>query len=118
MQWRDIARFLEAKMGAAVKKMVPGGMDEDRAEKLAEVLRGMAHPLRLRMVAALCESDRTVTDLTAMLGVRQSAVSQHLAPLRLLGLVSVDRTGGKATYSLAEPHLRTLVDCLLGCRNR
>ncbi|MBM4353165.1 MAG: helix-turn-helix transcriptional regulator [Deltaproteobacteria bacterium] len=93
-------------------------MDEERAERLAEVLKGIAHPLRLRLVAALCKGDHTVTDLTEKLGVRQSAVSQHLAPLRLLGLVSVDRTGGKATYSLAEPHLRNLVDCLLGCRNR
>jgi ArsR family transcriptional regulator len=105
-------------MGSTVRKAAPRKMDEGRAERLAEILKGIAHPLRLRLVAALCQGDHNVTDLTEMLGVRQAAVSQHLAPLRLLGLVSVDRTGGKATYSLAEPHLRNLVDCLLGCRNR
>jgi len=87
-----------------------------RADELAGVLKGIAHPLRLRIITLLCERDHTVTELTETLEARQSLVSQHLAPLRLLGLVTVDRSGGRATYSLGEPRLRTLVDCLMGCR--
>jgi len=88
----------------------------DRAEELAVMLKGIAHPLRLRIVTLLCDRDHTVTELTQRLDVRQSLISQHLSPLRLLGLVNVDRTGGRATYSLGEPRLEPLVDCLMGCR--
>lgn len=95
-------------------KTVP--LSSHRADDLADVLKGIAHPLRLRIITLLCERDHTVTELTDALDSRQSLVSQHLSPLRLLGLVSVDRRGGRATYSLGEPHLRTLVDCLMGCR--
>ena len=91
-------------------------LPSERATELADILKGVAHPLRLRIVSLLCEQEHTVTELTEKLGARQSLVSQHLAPLRMLGLVQVDRSGGRATYSLAEPRLRTLVDCLLGCR--
>ena len=91
-------------------------LSDERACQLAEILKGIAHPLRLRIVTLLCERDHTVTELTNRLEARQSLVSQHLAPLRLLGLVTVDRRGGRATYSLGEPHLRTLVGCLLECR--
>ena len=49
--------------------------------------------------------------MAELLNERQAAVSQHLAPLRMLGLVAVDRTGGTATYSLKEPLLRSLVNC-------
>jgi len=89
---------------------------EARASELAGILRGIAHPLRLRIVALLCGQPHTVTELCDTLGARQSLVSQHLSPLRLLGLVTVDRAGGCATYSLGEPRLRALMDCLTACR--
>lgn len=90
--------------------------DMARAEQLAEVLKAVAHPLRLRLVAALCEDPRNVTDLCERLGARQTLVSQHLAVLRMSGLVSVDRTGGRSTYSIKEPGLRNLVACLTDCK--
>ena len=90
-------------------------VNAQRAEELSEILKGVAHPLRLRIIMMLCERKHTVTELTDGLEAKQSLVSQHLAPLRMLGLVSVDRTGGHATYSLAEPNLRKLVDCLSTC---
>jgi len=88
----------------------------DNANRMVEVLKGIAHPVRLGVVVMLCERDRTVTEMTEALGVRQSMVSQHLAPLRLLGLVAVDRTGGFSKYSLQEPLLRNMVDCLMSCK--
>jgi DNA-binding transcriptional ArsR family regulator len=92
--------------------------EEDFANRLAEVLKALAHPLRLRLVAALCQEDRNVQQLCTLLDVRQSLVSQHLSVLRMVGLLSADRSGGTATYTLKEPNLRNLVACLTGCKGR
>jgi len=86
-------------------------MTDEHMERTMAVMKGMAHPIRFRIVVLLCERDHTVTEMSEALAVRQASISQHLSPLRLLGLVAVDRTGGTATYSLQEPMLRNLVDC-------
>ncbi|MBN2719247.1 MAG: helix-turn-helix transcriptional regulator [Deltaproteobacteria bacterium] len=92
-------------------------ISEIKAPVLADILKGLAHPLRLQIISVLCDSNMCVNDLCDTLNVRQAHVSQHLTPLRHLGLVSVDRTGGKATYSLAEPQLKQLIKCLMSCEH-
>lgn len=96
--------------------MISALRDPERAEQLAEVLKAVAHPIRLRIVGALCVDPRTVTELWQGLDIAQSLVSQHLGILRMQGLVHADRSGGTATYSLKDDRLRGLVDCLNGCR--
>lgn len=86
-----------------------------RAAYLADVLKALAHPARLRIVAALCEGEESVIGLAGRLGMPQAIVSQQLRILRMSGLVAAVRTGGFACYSLAQPRLRDLVTCLEGC---
>jgi len=86
-----------------------------RAAHLADVLKALAHPERLRIVAALCEEEQSVNGLAARLGLPQAAVSQQLRILRMSGLVAAERGGGFARYGLAEPRLRDLLACLEGC---
>jgi len=81
----------------------------------AELLKALAHPLRLRIVAILCESPENVGTLADRLSVKDAIVSQQLRVLRLADLVSVSRRDGYAIYRLAEPHLRKIVDCLGSC---
>ena len=89
---------------------------KEKALKLAEILKGVAHPLRLRIITALIIENRNVTQLSELLETRQSLVSQHLAVLRMLGLISADRSGGTATYFIVETGLKSLVNCLLTCK--
>ncbi|MBI5547418.1 MAG: winged helix-turn-helix transcriptional regulator [Deltaproteobacteria bacterium] len=91
-------------------------MTMDQAEHAAEVLKTVAHPLRLRIVAILCEGDEHVTGLSERLGVPQAIVSQQLRLLRMRRLVVVTRENGFAHYHLAEKQLRTLVGCMQRCR--
>jgi ArsR family transcriptional regulator len=90
--------------------------DPTRLEQLAEVVKALAHPLRLGIVASLCEGEACVGALVERLGARQTAVSQQLRILRMSGLVEVARRREGAAYRLAEPRLRDLVACLSGCR--
>lgn len=94
------------------------GDDPIRAQHVADVLKAVAHPMRVRLVAVLCQAPSNVTELTARLGVPQAIVSQQLRILRLHDLVAVERSGGFAVYRLQEPQLQALVRCMEGCEPR
>jgi ArsR family transcriptional regulator len=89
--------------------------DPDRAAVVAEVLKAVAHPLRLRIVAILVEGQANVSQLAERLGAEQAIVSQQLRILRHNGLVAADREGGFATYRLVERRLEGLVHCMEHC---
>lgn len=91
-------------------------LDEQRAQKVAEVLKALSHPLRLRIVALLCQGDSRVGELAERLEVSQAQVSQQLRLLRMTGLVGVVRDGGVGRYTLAEPALVSLLSCVSGCQ--
>jgi ArsR family transcriptional regulator len=82
---------------------------------VAEVLKAVAHPLRLRIVASLCEGEAHVGALAERLGASQAIVSQQLRILRSHGLVAATRAGGFARYRLIEQNLRGLVRCMQNC---
>jgi ArsR family transcriptional regulator len=88
-----------------------------RASYLADILKALAHPARLRIVAALCEGEECVIGLAGRLGLPQAVVSQQLRILRMSGLVAAERNRGFARYRLARPRLRQLVACLEGCHS-
>lgn len=89
--------------------------DGEKAAHIAEVLKAVAHPLRIRIVAILCDGDEHVTGLAERLDAPQAIVSQQLRILRSQGLVEATRQAGFATYRIAEPALHTLVGCMEKC---
>jgi len=89
--------------------------DVARAAEVADILKAVAHPLRLRIVAILCEGEMQVNALAERLGARQAIVSQQLRILRMHRLVVAVRQNGCASYRLLEPRLRNLVRCVEGC---
>ena len=94
-----------------------GSLAEERplAARLAEVLKALAHPARLRIVAILCQGEENVIGLAEKLDLKQAIVSQQLRILRMSHLVAATRRDGFSRYALAEPRLRDLVTCLEGC---
>ena len=95
--------------------MVKLSKDTVRSGEAAEVLKAIAHPLRLRIIAILCEGEEHVNGLAERLDVPQSIVSQQLRILRMRELVQATRENGFSKYSLAEPHLRKIIACMEGC---
>jgi DNA-binding transcriptional ArsR family regulator len=89
--------------------------DPELSSSAAEMLRAVAHPLRLRILALLAERPHNVTELWRELEAPQAIVSQQLRILRSHRLVGVTRTGGYARYWLAEPRIRSLLACVSGC---
>jgi len=86
-----------------------------KAAEVAETLKAVAHPLRLRIIAILCEGDEHVNGLAERLGTNQAIVSQQLRILRMRGLVDASRESGFAKYRLIEPQMVDLVNCMERC---
>ena len=104
-----------ARLRAVAPARTPIASDPVRAAHLAEVLKAVAHPLRLRLIALLVEGDARVGAMAERLGAPQAIVSQQLRILRNSGLVASDREGGGATYRLVERNLEGLVRCMESC---
>jgi DNA-binding transcriptional ArsR family regulator len=69
----------------------------------------LADPTRLRILWALRDDERDVATLAAAAGCRVTAASQHLAKLRLAGLVEGKREGRRVLYQLRGGHVRALL---------
>lgn len=82
----------------------------ERLEVAASVLALLADRTRLALLQQLGEGEADVTTLTEACGAARPSVSQHLAKLRLAGLVVTRKDGRRVVYSLRHGHLRRLVD--------
>src|SRR3954465_13966385 len=83
--------------------------DQFHTEKASALLRAMGNPQRRRILLLLAERERSVIELEALVGLSQSAVSQHLARLRHNGLVRFRRDGQMAWYALEGPEVHSIL---------
>jgi ArsR family transcriptional regulator, virulence genes transcriptional regulator len=82
------------------------------AGEVSGLLKALANPHRLLIVCQLIESERSVGELAAFLGLRDSTVSQHLALLRHDGVVTTRRDGQTIWYSIGSNPARDVVRTL------
>jgi ArsR family transcriptional regulator len=85
---------------------------QQNATDAAEFLRALGHEGRLMILCYLVTGEKSVSELEALLGARQAAVSQQLARLRHEGLVQTRRDGKAIHYSLADPRTERLLGVL------
>lgn len=71
----------------------------------AELLKALAHPLRLQLVHELAGQPRCVHELVSATGVAQPLVSQHLRVLRAARVVTGERRAREVFYALADEHV-------------
>jgi DNA-binding transcriptional ArsR family regulator len=73
----------------------------DSASHAVELLKAMANEWRLMILCQLSEGEKTVSELQSLLGLSQSALSQHLAVLRRERIVRSRKEAQSVSYSLA-----------------
>ncbi len=78
-------------------------------EALARHFRALGDPTRLRILEALLEGERTVSELVALIGAPQSRVSNHLACLKWCRLAEGERRGRRIVYRVSDPRLAELL---------
>ena len=85
-----------------------------QAETAARLLEALASPRRLMILCELAEGERSVGELLPVVGLRQAALSQHLARLREDGVVRTRRASQRIFYRLASPAAVAVINTLAG----
>ncbi|MBR0081202.1 MAG: winged helix-turn-helix transcriptional regulator [Clostridia bacterium] len=85
-------------------------LDEGEYLDLADLFKLFGDPTRLMILHALEQKELCVCDLAALLNLTKSAVSHQLKGLRLSNLVKFRREGQNVYYSLADGHVRAIID--------
>jgi len=89
-------------------EMIP----EDKIQQASEGLRAIAHEVRLSVLCHLLEQPMCVQELMEATGSSQSNLSQHLAKMRMLGIVENEKRGQQVFYHIANPAFEDLVQAL------
>jgi DNA-binding transcriptional ArsR family regulator len=76
----------------------------------AEISKTLANPIRLAILHSLREGEKNVNDLTEILGISQSNLSQHLALMRQKSILKTRKQGTSIFYSVTNPKINQACD--------
>ena len=99
--------YLKQNTVNAVDKAMPG---ENTLFDLSELFKSFGDSTRLRILFCLLIKEMCVCDIANLLSISQSAVSHQLALLKRLKLIKARREGKAVFYSLADDHVRTIIN--------
>jgi DNA-binding transcriptional ArsR family regulator len=85
---------------------------EQKAEEVSRLLTAMANAKRLLVLCNLLEGERSVGELADIVGLSSAALSQHLAKMRAMDLVTTRRDGQTIYYQLASREIRQVLETL------
>ncbi|HUO51136.1 MAG TPA: metalloregulator ArsR/SmtB family transcription factor [Gemmatimonadaceae bacterium] len=89
-------------------------LSPEQIDLVADRFRILGDPTRLRILSALRDGERNVSDLVRRTGIAQANLSKHLGLLLRLGFVERRRDGLNAFYSLADTDVFRLCDLMCG----
>jgi len=87
-------------------------MDKKVAEQVAEVLKAVAHPVRLQIVELLETKEMCVGDIVMALGGKQAITSQQLNMMKDKGVLNCRRDGVKVYYRIENKNVIKLLNCI------
>jgi len=87
-------------------------MTDKLAQRMAAVLKAIAHPDRLRIIEILKNREKCVSDIVKQLGRSQSVTSQHLNLMMNNGVLARIRGGMRVYYRIANKDVLKILRCL------
>lgn len=87
-------------------------MDKNVAEQVAEVLKAVAHPVRLQIIEFLEAEEKCVGDIVGALGGKQAITSQQLNMMKDKGVLNCRREGAKVYYRIENESVVKLMHCI------
>ncbi len=114
MTTRNQAARPARRNGAPVLEMTAANLRrlEKNAHKACDLLGAMANTSRLMILCQLADGEKSVGDLQPLIGLSQSALSQHLAVLRRKHVVRTRRSGQSIYYSLTSGEAASIMHTL------
>ena len=105
---RDEVRTIDP---VKVKKVMGALIDGLASTELADLFKALSDPTRLRIVSAIgAVGELCVSDISASLGMTQSAISHQLRLLRKFNIVQHRKQGRLVYYTLASDHIKKIFD--------
>lgn len=92
-------------------------MEPEVLDRAANIIKCLGHPLRIRILSALEDGEKTVSELQDRSEASQATVSQQLATMRGRGIVECRRDGANVFYWITEPSVSQILDCIRQCDN-
>jgi DNA-binding transcriptional ArsR family regulator len=94
---------------SAAPAAASSGVESDEVfEMAAEVFRVMSAPMRLKIISALCNGEKNVTQLLEEIETTQPNMSQHLNTLYQAGVIGKRREGVQIFYRIINDRVVTL----------
>jgi DNA-binding transcriptional ArsR family regulator len=91
-------------------------LSPEELEKAANMLKAIAHPMRIAILNYLDDGKKlTVTEIHELLKIEQSTTSHHLGILKDKGVLASKREGKNTYYFLKHQNLSSIVDCVSQC---
>ncbi|HCO94779.1 MAG TPA: ArsR family transcriptional regulator [Phycisphaerales bacterium] len=87
-------------------------MDKKLAEQVAEVLKAVAHPVRLQIIELLEAKEMCVGDIVEAVGGKQAITSQQLNMMKDKGVLNCRRNGTKIYYRIENKNVIKLLSCI------
>ncbi len=87
-------------------------MNEETAEHVAEVLKALAHPIRLQIVEMLERGEMCVSDIVENLHGKQAITSQQLNMMKDKGVLGCRRDGARVYYHIENKNVIKLLNCI------
>lgn len=88
----------------------------EELEKLAYVLKAVAHPNRLKIICLLSKNgEMSVSDICDRMGCSQALISHHLTDMQAKGILSIRREGRNAFYRMVSDHITEAMRCMMKC---
>lgn len=89
-------------------------MEEDKLDQVAELMKILGNPMRLKIIALLAEGGQlSVSTIQKRLEAEQSLVSHHLLKMKDRNILARHRQSKKIYYSLNNPNLVTMLNMLM-----
>ncbi len=97
-------------------ELVVRSFDSEKIEKVAEILKAIAHPARLQIIGLLEQnSPQSVSDILENINIEASVLSHHLIKMKDKGLLSSRREGRNIFYKLKVKEITKIFDCMEAC---
>lgn len=84
--------------------------EKEILDQIAELFKGFADPTRVHILSLLARSELCVTDIADAVELSQSAISHQLRILKQMHLIKYRRDGKNLLYSLADDHVKTILE--------
>ncbi|MDF2988208.1 MAG: putative transcriptional regulator [Eubacterium sp.] len=93
-----------------VSRVISHMPEETQLYDLAELFKVFGDSTRIKILYVLFQAEMCVCDIAQLLNMGQSAISHQLRVLKQAKLVKSRRDGKTMFYSLADTHVRTIID--------